>query len=290
MAQCILDNAKYFMLKFFYEVLKPAFGDDITLCMTDTDSFLFELRKHDFYEYMAAHKEYFDTSGYPKDNPAYSGANKKVSGKMKEEYNFTPILKYTGLRAKMYVVVTKDNSEKKKAKGIKKCVVQNEITANDYEDCLFTNKEYSHCQHTITSKKHVLYTVKTKKKSLSTFDNKRVVLRDGISTVPYGYYALRDHKLALSEVHEEMKATDFQSALKPARARVTSRKREVPPAHPAEDITLVKKRKIEPLPSQKRNAPSEWSRYFPTLENMLLRVNAAKAAKIEVSPNRSPPE
>ncbi|CAH0382338.1 unnamed protein product [Bemisia tabaci] len=202
-AQAILDIAKEHIYHFWYDVLKPRYGEDITLLLTDTDSLLFELRNHDFYEDMLTYIDEFDTSDYPKNHPAYSEKNKKVIGKFKEEYNAVPVKTFVGLRAKMYAIESIDD-EKKRAKGIKKSVVKNEITIQDYKDCLFSKKDFTHEQRSIVSKKLVMYSIKTKKKSLSTFDDKRVILRDGISSLPHGHYAVENHRSLQKRVHEEL--------------------------------------------------------------------------------------
>ena len=58
---------------------------------TDTDSLLLEIKTEDIYKDMAENFELYDTSDYPKENPLYSDANKKVWGKMKDECAGTPI-------------------------------------------------------------------------------------------------------------------------------------------------------------------------------------------------------
>ncbi len=45
----ILDYAKYIMYDFYY-VLKPFYGNKITLCYTDTDSFVLEIQTDDVYQ------------------------------------------------------------------------------------------------------------------------------------------------------------------------------------------------------------------------------------------------
>ena len=39
--QAVLDISKTLMYKFFYDYLKPKYGDQVKLCFTDTDSFIF---------------------------------------------------------------------------------------------------------------------------------------------------------------------------------------------------------------------------------------------------------
>ena len=60
----------------------------------------------------------YDTSNYPQDHPLYSGTNKKVLGKMKDECGGDVIEEVVAVRSKMYSVLRKKNI--KKAKGLKK--------------------------------------------------------------------------------------------------------------------------------------------------------------------------
>ena len=44
------------------------------------------------------------------------------------------------LRAKTYSYLMDDDSEHKKANGIKKCVIKRRLTFENYKDCLFNDK------------------------------------------------------------------------------------------------------------------------------------------------------
>ena len=74
---------------------------------------------------MAEMKDDFDLSDYPKDHQLYDESNKKVIGKMKDECAGTPIAEYIGLRPKLYYVLRADEKVIKKAKGVKKYVIEN---------------------------------------------------------------------------------------------------------------------------------------------------------------------
>ena len=50
------------------------------------------------YEIMNQHKEFFDVSNQPKDSKYYCSDNKKVAGKMKDEYGGTHIYKSIELK------------------------------------------------------------------------------------------------------------------------------------------------------------------------------------------------
>ena len=47
---------------------------------------------------------------------------------------------FCALRAKAYAYLMDDGSEKKKAKGTKKCVMKRRLMFENYKDCLFNNK------------------------------------------------------------------------------------------------------------------------------------------------------
>jgi hypothetical protein len=85
-----------------------------------------------------------------------------------------------------------EGKEEKKCKGVKKAVVKNNITHEDYKTCLFTQKPAMRKMNVIRSHKHQIYTEEVNKVALSADDNKRVILEDGISTYAYGHKNLRD--------------------------------------------------------------------------------------------------
>ena len=86
----ILDLSKHLIYDLYYNKLKAQYGERCQLLYTDTDSVLPEIETED----MAQNQTLYDTSDYSQDHPLYSLANKKVLGKLKDEY--------VGLRPKMY--------------------------------------------------------------------------------------------------------------------------------------------------------------------------------------------
>ena len=61
----ILDVSKTLMYKFWYDCIKPNYGDEAKLCYTDTDSFVIHITTEDFCEDIAGDVErWFDTSNY----------------------------------------------------------------------------------------------------------------------------------------------------------------------------------------------------------------------------------
>ena len=66
---------------------------------------------------MYKYKELFDLSNFPVNSKYYCNDNKKVLGKMKDEYDGKSILKLLGLKSKMYSTLHESNNEKSTSKG-----------------------------------------------------------------------------------------------------------------------------------------------------------------------------
>ena len=49
LGQAILDISKTLMYEFYYEYMKPKYGNKVKLCYTDTDSFIMHIFTDDFY-------------------------------------------------------------------------------------------------------------------------------------------------------------------------------------------------------------------------------------------------
>ena len=65
LGQAILDISKTLMYKFWYDYIKPKYGDKARLCYMDTDSFVMHIKTEDFYKDIADDVErWFDTSNY----------------------------------------------------------------------------------------------------------------------------------------------------------------------------------------------------------------------------------
>ena len=82
----ILEISKMLMYEFWYDYMKPKYGDNVKLCYMETDSFIIYIKTEDFYKDIADDVEYkFHTSNYEVDRPLPTGENKKVIGLMKDE-------------------------------------------------------------------------------------------------------------------------------------------------------------------------------------------------------------
>ncbi len=144
----ILDLSKTLMYKFHYEYVKPKWEDRAELLLTDTDSLCYKLRTNDFFDDISGDtRAWFDTSGYEKDHALYSSENKKKIGYMKDECCGNQIIRFCGLRSKLYAYEVNRlrngkgewdyNVEKKKCKGIREYVVKKNVTIDDYKSVYF---------------------------------------------------------------------------------------------------------------------------------------------------------
>ena len=80
----ILDLSKLLMYKFHYQCIKNKFH--AKLLFTDTDSLVYEIKTEDVYEDFYGDKNLFDFSDYSLNSKFFDQTNKKVIGKMKDEF------------------------------------------------------------------------------------------------------------------------------------------------------------------------------------------------------------
>ena len=183
----ILDISKILIYEFWYDYMKPKYGNDVKLCYMDTDSFIMNIKTKDFSKDVANDVEKrFDTANYEVNRPLPTG-NKKVIGLMKDNSGGKIIMEFVTLRLKTYLYLTDDGKEDKKAKGTKKCVIKRMIKFNDYKNCLLKDEVLLKSQQRFISKKHDVYTENINKIALSNNDDKRIVSSDKITSNPYGY-------------------------------------------------------------------------------------------------------
>ena len=180
----ILHISKILMFEFWYDYMKPKYGNDVKLWYMDTDSFVMNIKTSDFYKDIANDLEKrFDTSNYEVNRPLPAGKNKKVIGLMKDELTGKIIMEFVTLSPKTYSYSTDDGKEDKKAKVKKKCVIKRMIKFDNYKNCLLKDKVLLKSQQRFISKKHDVYT----EVALNNNDDKRIVSIDKIMSYPYGY-------------------------------------------------------------------------------------------------------
>ena len=143
---------------------------------TDTDSLVYEIKTRDVYEDFYEDNNLFDFSDYLLDSNFFDPVNKKVIGKMKDEFKGEIISEFVGLKSKMYSLISVNDEEVTKAKGVNK-----KIKHKEFVDVLFNKKVIRHNMKRIQSKLNKIETYGVCKTSLSCFDDKRYVLRDGVN-------------------------------------------------------------------------------------------------------------
>ena len=137
----VLELSKWLMYDFHYKF-------DAELLFTDTESLNYEIKPEDVYEEFFKRKHLFDFSNYPKDSKFFDETNKKVIGKMKDEFGGKIVGTFVGLKSKMYSL--------KKIDG-KNVIQQKEGVLqqfNDFKNVLFNKKISRHKMKRIQSKKH----------------------------------------------------------------------------------------------------------------------------------------
>jgi len=209
----ILDLSKLHMYNFHYNVWMKHFPNS-TLLFTDTDSLAYKVVDDDLYGGMAEIKQHFDFSEYPKSHVLYSRDNMKVIGKFKDECKGQHMLRFAGLRPKLYSfdflreahfiadkygdIVELDapnvcgwteiiECSKATARGVKKNIAK-KLTTVDYKYCIDSLLPKRVIHKRIGSDHHNIYTYSSHKVGLSAFDNKRWICEDGITTYAFGHY------------------------------------------------------------------------------------------------------
>ena len=220
---CVLDLSKVLMYDFYHNKLKQIFPD-IKLLFTDTDSLCVSIEGCDniysrIRESTITDKngetctaiDEFDISAYSAEHPLFYGMtkeetksqrlkHKKVPGKMKDELDGNTLLEFVGLRAKSYAflqLVEYGNDDKnwdegeilevKKLKGIQKSVVKKNINFDNFYQCLFEKRVHYADTTSIRSFNHQMKTLSSRKLALVPFDDKRYLLKDGITSLPFSH-------------------------------------------------------------------------------------------------------
>ena len=110
------------------------------------------------------HKDLFYFSNYPKDSNFFDEANKKVIGKMKDEFDGVIVGEFVGLKTKMYSMKKIGDKEYNTAKGVS---ITTEF--NKFKDVLFNEKFVRHKMKRIQAKKHRIGTYEIEKNIFVVF-------------------------------------------------------------------------------------------------------------------------
>jgi len=132
----ILELSKLLVYNFHYNYMGKKYGNYCGLLNIDTDGLVYEICTQDVYKDLKEDQAIFDFSDYPNNHFLFSNLNKKVPRKVKDEKNSKIILSFASPKAKMLSLEIMNDDSKidthKRAKGIKKHVINNELTHMDY--------------------------------------------------------------------------------------------------------------------------------------------------------------
>ena len=148
------------MYEFHYKYIKSKFN--AKLLFTDTDSLVYEIKTKHVYEDFYEDKNVFHFSDYPLSSKVFDPVNKKVIGKMKDEFKGKIISEFVGLKSKMYSLISIDDEEVTKAKG-----VNTKITHKEFVDVLFSKKLIRHKMKRIQSRLQKIRTYNVCKRTLN---------------------------------------------------------------------------------------------------------------------------
>ena len=117
-----MDISKTLMDNFHYEFMMKKFikdGVNPQLCYMDTDSFIYDIpMNHEERDsIILKNQEEFDCSEYDTTHKVWSNSNKKIIGKMKNEYPNDTIVEFVGLKPKVYSLRTESGHDTSKVKG-----------------------------------------------------------------------------------------------------------------------------------------------------------------------------
>ena len=133
----ILDLSKLLINEFHYKYIKSKYN--AKLLFTDTDSLVYDIETDDVYLDVYGDKNVFDFSDYPRDSKLFDSVNKKVIGKMKDEFKGKIISEFVGLNSKLYSLVVVDGKENIKSKVVNTNVAKS-IRHKEFVDALFNKK------------------------------------------------------------------------------------------------------------------------------------------------------
>ena len=155
----ILDLNKTVTYQFWYDYVKPKYGENAKLCYMDTDSSILHVKTDDIdttiLQKILKQDLTLYLTNYELDRPLSKGKTKKLIGLMKGELGEQIMKEFVGLRAKTYSCL-KDNVDKdKRVKSTKTCIIKRKLKFQNYKNCL----EVARIENKIT----ILKTIKKNK-------------------------------------------------------------------------------------------------------------------------------
>ena len=101
---------------------------------------------------------------------------------------------FVALRAKTWAYLIDDDTEHKKAKKTKKCVIKRRVMFENYKHCSFNDKIILKSQQRFKRDYHNVHTEQINKIALKSNDDKKLQTFDKITTYPFGTNALKAYE------------------------------------------------------------------------------------------------
>lgn len=221
--QAVLDLSKLIMYELYYDRLRPMaarLGGSIELLGGDTDSFFLKVTNINVEEKLLpllCRERLLDTSNYPADHPLFSNERRAKLGCIKDEAAGKPFREWILLRPKSYSMLAVDGGEIKRAKGVRRSTISQEITHATYKEAYERQRTFTHTQRRIGSTRHQIYSMTYRKKTLSFFEDKRAWLSINRS-LPYGNYRLHN----ANSRPQKRRIVHFPTIMEPAAKRTHS--------------------------------------------------------------------
>ena len=127
---CIIQLNKG-LIDLYYDYAKNDYAKQLKTLLTDTDSFICEIKTKTFMRIFVRIKKYFDFGKYLAKSKYSDDSNKLVLGTMKDAAGGVATEQFFGLKAQMYSFLVNNSSEPKKANGVNKNIVAR-ISPNEY--------------------------------------------------------------------------------------------------------------------------------------------------------------
>ena len=92
----------------------------------------------------------------------------------------------------MYSVLEENQKHSRKAKGVKKNMVEKKVRREYYKELIFARNQFWREMNIPCSEGHEIYGMHVNKVSLSPFDTKRWIEDDGVHTLAYGHKDIKE--------------------------------------------------------------------------------------------------
>jgi hypothetical protein len=187
----VLERSKLVMQKLYYEKLRPAFDNQCSIVMSDTDSFCLMVAEPDVETAVRKISHVMDFSNYPAKHPLRNDRHKNELGLIKNELpGSTCLTHFAGVKPKTYTIMTaSDGQVMSKAKGVKRHMIKT-LRYADYRRIILGAESFQVKQIGLLAKNYINRMVETSKVAFTSLYDQRWLLC-AKHTCPYGSVLIR---------------------------------------------------------------------------------------------------